>query len=147
MSDSVVLEEKVLKDIVTINPDIDDLVTVFIGDLHNCRERLHELAEEKIPSIIVAYSDVVNEVGPPVLQLQVRREDLEDVADVFAEIWEEVLDTEGLDTSRSDVVDLSQDTITCPGCGSEVSELTEDGECPECGLFLGLPEEREAARS
>lgn len=147
MSDVFQSEHGVVEDIIQLDPETDDLVTVFIGDLNNCRERLHELAEEKIPSIIVAYSDVVSAMGPPTLQLQVLREDLPDVAKVFAEIWEEVLDTEGLHVSGPDVIDFSQDTIVCPGCESELSELTEDGECPECGLFLGLPEDIEAAKS
>ena len=139
MSETTVEEE-----IIEIDPEEEDLVTVFVGDLNNCRERLHELAEEGVPSIIVAYEEVISSMGPPVLQLLVRKEDIEDVAEIFAEIWEEVLDTEGIGDVVNDVIDLSADTIVCPGCQTETDEVTEEGECPECGLFLGLPEEAEA---
>lgn len=136
-------EAEMMDEIIELDPEQDDLVTVFLGDLQNCRERLEELAEEGIPSVIVAYEDHISAMGPPVLQLLVRREDIEDVADIFREIWEEVLDTEGVTTTASDIIDFSQDTIICPGCQSEISEVTEEGACPECELFLGFPEEAE----
>ncbi len=134
-------ETNVIEEIIELDPENDDLVTVFISDLQNCRERLEELHEEGIPSVIVAFEDHISAMGPPVLQLLVRREDIEDVAEIFKEIWEEVLDTEGVTTTTSDVIDFSQDTIVCPGCETEISEVTEEGECPECGLFLGFPDE------
>ncbi len=138
------IDGEVLEEIIEIDPEVDELVTVFIGDLNNCRERLHDLAEEGIPSVIMVYEEVINSMGPPVLQLQVRKTDIEDVAEIFAELWEEVLDTEGIGEVGNDVIDFSADTIICPGCQTEISEVTEEGECPECGLFLGLPEEDES---
>lgn len=147
MTEKFEIEEEVLEEIIEIDPEKDDLVAVFMGDLHNCRERLHELAEEGIPSLVTGANDVVNDMGPPVLQLLVRREDIEDVAEIFAELWEEVLEVEGIGDTVSDAIDLNADTIVCPGCQTEISELTAEGECPECGLFLGLPDDDEEAAS
>ena len=124
-----------------IDPEEDDVVTVFVGDLHNCRERLAILADENIPSLIAGdVEGMISEYGPPVLTLQVRREDMEDVVEIFEEVWLETLDLEGLDVDEA-IVDLSSDSIVCPGCQSVIDEVTADGECPECSLYLGFPEE------
>lgn len=126
-----------------IEPDEEDLITIFVGDLYNCRERERILEREGIASIIVGPTDGrVADLGPPVLQLQIRREDIQDTVEIFEEEWQEILDIEGLD-AQEDVIDLNQDTIVCPGCGTEISEVTEEGECTECGLFLGLPDDEE----
>lgn len=146
MSDKHAIEEEQIEDVLEeIDPELDELVAVFVGDLHNCRERLYELEQEGIPSIIIGQMEGgVFESGPPVLELCVRKEDLEDVAEIFEEIWEEILDTEGVDNgSDSPAIDFSKDTVVCPGCQSEISEVTEEGECIECGLFLGFPDEGE----
>jgi hypothetical protein len=123
---------------------IDEMVTVFLGDLSTCRERLRVLEEEGIPAVIVgSLEGEIPDVGAPILQLRVMREDIPDVVDVFQEIWKEILNLEGVEDPVEALVDLSQDTVICPGCQSEISEVTEDGECPVCGLFLGFPPEEE----
>ncbi len=122
----------------------EEWVTVFTGDLHNCKERLEILQEEGIEAIVEGdIEDSVQEVGVPIFQLKVQKKDLEEVAEIFAEIWEEILETEGIGEISDEIVDLSKDKVICPGCKSEIEEVTEDGECPECGLFLGFPPEEE----
>lgn len=44
---------------------------------------------------------------------------------------------EGQGDLMREAVDLSQDSITCPAC-LETGSL-KDGECPHCGLALGVP--------
>ncbi|MCB9639044.1 MAG: hypothetical protein H6727_09145 [Myxococcales bacterium] len=123
---------------------VEEMVTVFIGDLQNCRERLLALEEHEIPAVVVGDVDgTVPEQGAPVLELRVYREDLEDVIDLFEQLWQETLELSGLEAQHDGVVDLSQDIVVCPGCQSEISEVTAEGECPECGLFLGFPPEDE----
>ncbi len=125
---------------------IEEMVTVFLGDLQNCRERLLTLEEHEIPAVIVGELEgEVLEQGPPTLELRVYREDLEAVVAVFQQIWQETLAISGLEATPDNVVDLSQDTVVCPGCQTEIAEVTADGECPECGLFLGFPPEDDDA--
>lgn len=130
-----------------IDLDKDEFVIVFQGDLFNCRERMTFLEEEEIPCQIIGVEETLSQDGmPPVMQLVVLKEDIEDVVAIFAEVWKETLDREGLDADqiqqlKEDVVDLNAETIICPGCQTEISEVTEEGECIECGLFLGLPED------
>jgi len=126
-----------------LDPTREDLITIFIGDLHNCRERKRILEEEGIPSVLVGdLEGTIPDAGIPILSLRVEEEDIEDVRDIFEELWQETLDLEGLQEDNS-VIDLNQDVITCPGCQTELTEVTEEGLCPECGLFLGLPEEED----
>jgi hypothetical protein len=123
---------------------IEEMVTVFLGDLQNCRERLITLEEYDIPAVIVG--DIEGEVpaqGPPTLELRVYREDIEAVVELFQQIWQETLAFAGLEAPPDQIVDLSQDTVVCPGCQTEISEVTDEGECPECGLFLGFPPEED----
>jgi hypothetical protein len=128
-------------------PELDEAVIVFQGDLFNCRERLRVLHEEEVHAeIIGAEGAVVVDGMPTMMNIIVPREDLELTIEIFADIWQETLSSEGLQEDEiselsGDVIDFSQDTIICPGCRTELSEVTEDGECPECGLFLGLPED------
>jgi len=138
-------DNEALEEFIEISPEEEGWVTVFVGSLDNCRERLKELEYAGVPSIILKYEEIANAMGPPALQLKVREEDIEDVSDIFREIWEEVLVLEGVGDHVNDVIDLSADTIICPGCQTETDTVTEEGECPECGLFLGLPEEFEEA--
>ena len=121
--------------------DGSELITVFIGDLFNCRERKRTLEEEHIDAFVSGdVEGLVSELGPPILRLQVKKEDIEDVIEIFQDEWQEVLTTEGLQDKETDAMDFSQESITCPGCQTETTEVTEDGECPTCGLFLGFPE-------
>ena len=120
----------------------EDLVTVFMGDLYNCRERLNILEEHEISSIITGELEgIQDDLGAPTLSLQIKREDLEQVITIFNEVWEEILEVEGIEDAEASVLDFSADVIVCPGCQTETDEVTEDGECPECGLFLGFPED------
>lgn len=133
----------------TTSPETqEEWIVVFQSDLFTCRERLAVLLEEEINAQIIAAEDVRHDGMPTYMQVIVLQEDIEEVVEIFAEIWKETLSTEGLDESEiqqvaEDVVDLSQDTVICPGCQKEISEITEDGECIECGLFLGFPDEED----
>ncbi len=123
----------------------EELITVFVGDLYNCRERLNILEENEIPAVITGDLDgIYQDVGQPVFSLEVRRSDVEDVIEIFNEVWEEILEIEGITDVDEAIIDLNADVIVCPGCQTETSEVTEDGECPHCGLFLGFPEDFES---
>ena len=53
------LEEEIDDVLEEIDPENDELVAVFIGDLHNCRERLYELEQEGIDcSLAIRSADV-----------------------------------------------------------------------------------------
>ena len=122
----------------------EELTPVFAGDLDNCKTRNRVLAEHGIPALITGDLEATEtETLSPYMYVQCATEDVEDVAAIFQELWNESLSTEGIQVDEADAVDMEAEEIECPGCSTVISELTVEGECPECGLFLGYDEEVE----
>ena len=122
----------------------EELTPVFAGDLENCKARYQVLGEHGIPSLITGDLEAKEtETLSPYMYLQCATEDVEDVAAIFQDLWNESLTLEGIEVDEVDAVDMEAEEIECPGCSTLISELTVEGECPECGLFLGYDEEEE----
>ncbi len=67
----------------------------------------------------------------------VARDDVEAVGTFLKERFAGMIAEEGQGTFNTEAVDLEAEVVTCPACGH--SGALVDGECPECGLMLGLP--------
>lgn len=68
----------------------------------------------------------------------VAKDDIERVRELFQEHFAASLEREGVGGGlQTEAVDLNADEVQCPAC-THVGPL-EDGECADCGLFLGIP--------
>ena len=123
-------------------PVIPDEKAIYIygGQLEECQSRARVFAEEGVVTAIEFDEAATHQIGGafPVFVLRAHADDQELIREIMEDIWQEALELNGL-ADNAPVVDLTADTVICPGCQTEISELTEEGECPECFLFLGFP--------
>ena len=63
---------------------------------------------------------------------------IESCREFIDRMQKETIAREGLEDYEAPLLDYSKEEISCPACGTVCSSKLE--ECPECGLFLGLPE-------
>ena len=63
---------------------------------------------------------------------------LEAAKAAMKERFQEMVESEGFGQLQTDPIDLEADEVTCPACGT--TGALQDGECGECGLFLGAME-------
>ncbi|MFH2007040.1 MAG: hypothetical protein ABI333_10685 [bacterium] len=125
----------------------EELISVARGGLDGCREIQQMLLENQIPAIIRKVEDVVVEAGHFLaLEVLIRAEDSVRKDTLFRQEWAESMRRDGLASGAltfalaGDAEPLEEDEESdgvpaCPACGS--TEPLEDGECPDCGLFLG----------
>jgi rubrerythrin len=84
------------------------------------------------------------EDAPAVAQMfkvEILEADLERAKQVLGERWRAALETEGIGAPEAGeaVLDAGAETV-CPACGHKfVAKDSTTAECPECGLFLGVP--------
>ena len=123
-------------------PD-EKAITIYGGQLEECQSRARVFAEGVVTEIAVDEA-ATQQIGGafPVFVLRAHADDQELIREIMEDIWQEALELNGL-ADDAPVVDLTADTVICPGCQTEISELTEDGECTECFLFLGFPPEED----
>lgn len=116
------------------------------GALEGCREVQQTLLEARIPAAIRKVDDVVSEAGHfLILEVVVREEDAERASFLLSSEHAELLSREGLDVGarlegeiiveKSEFEDDEEGVPACPACGC--TEPLVNGECPECGLYLG----------
>lgn len=134
----------------------EELVTVFEGPLAALRPVHDKLLAAGIPAALREGEELKTEMGLFIkLSLVVRKDDVTRVAELVGEEYRESLAREGL---LDDTMDRhlgadragggngagdqgeggeepAETTPACPACGC--TEPLVDGECPECGLFLG----------
>ena len=124
-------------------PD-DKAIYIFGGQLEECQSRARIFAEEDVFTEIEYDEAATQQIGGafPVFVLKAHLDDKELIQEIMEDIWQEALVLNGLSEDTA-VVDLTADTVICPGCQTEITELTEEGECPECFLFLGFPPEED----
>jgi uncharacterized protein YbaR (Trm112 family) len=60
---------------------------------------------------------------------------IEDAKAAMKERFQEMVESEGFGQLQTDPIDLEAEEVTCPACGT--TGPLSDGECAECGLFLG----------
>lgn len=124
-----------------------ELVGIVRGGVSACKEVCEALLSLQIPTIIAPAEEVDPRSGVAmVLDVLVAQEDLENAIGRLTAEWEELLQKDGLqfagamDEDPEDEIEEDQDEEddeepACPACGSK--EPLEEGECPNCGLFLG----------
>jgi len=76
-----------------------------------------------------------------VFRLEIVREDLERARKVVGDRWKEFVEAEGLTPGEAkDVVLAAGAETECPACTTRFTPANPDtAECPDCGLFLGVP--------
>jgi hypothetical protein len=131
----------------------EELATVFEGPLASLRPVQEKLLEAGIPAALRQGEELKTEMGLFIkLSLVVRKEDLPRLIELLGEEYREDLAREGLLGDAPDQMDHPEDpdheegsgnpdgpgegkALACPACGC--TEPLVDGECPDCGLFLG----------
>ncbi len=124
----------------------EDLAPVVRGSIEGCRETQHTLLEARIPAAIHEAQDVVAEAGHfRILQVVVRKQDLEEAQRVLELDWlgdaqreglaaaVELAEGEGdgpLDSPEGD----EEGEPACPACGC--TKPLKKGNCRDCGLHL-----------
>lgn len=123
----------------------EELVSVFEGPLQALKPVQTRLLEAGIPAALRQGEELKTEMGLFIkLQLVVRKDDLEKVAGLVGEEYREnlrreglldVATSEGLEHPQSDASEETDGDLACPACGC--TDPLVEGECPECGIFLG----------
>ena len=126
-----------------------EVQALFVGNHVALLEVQKILAKERIPSVIAGEAAEELEAAMHArFYLMIAEEQLEAAKAVVASRWEAGLEQEGLmlkDASavKAEVAEGSDAVeggdAPCPACGHVVPATV--GECPECGLFVGVAEE------
>jgi hypothetical protein len=142
----------------------EDVTPITRGSIEDCRETQRRLLEARVPAAIHEAQDVVGEAGHfRILQVVVRKEDVERSVEVLQLDWVEDAQREGLmeEMRRSDDDSKSsgegdgegdgegegegegdgdgdgeeEPEPACPACGC--TKPLKKGKCRDCGLHLG----------
>ena len=128
----------------------DELVSVARGPVEWCREVQDKLLAERIPAAIRQVDDEVAAAGHMlILQVIIRSDDGLRATAVFDKELRENLGRDGLEWSgmlndprgdqegegADEEASEAEGPMACPACQS--TEKLVDGECPDCGLYLG----------
>jgi hypothetical protein len=132
----------------------EELASIAEGTLQGLKPVQDQLIESGIPAALRKSDEMMTEAGLFLrLELVVRKSDAEQASSrvrqaLQGEVSEEMLDgiaelqqvaaqgepEEGAEEGAEE----AEGAPACPACGS--TEPLVDGECPECGLFLGTEE-------
>lgn len=122
----------------------DELVPAFEGPLQALRPLQEKLLAAGIPAAMRQGEELTTEHGLFIkLELVVRKSDIDRVAEVLGEENRKALEREGLSVhvvplrspEAEEEDEAGEESLACPACGC--TEPLVEGECPECGLFLG----------
>jgi hypothetical protein len=119
-----------------------DVIMVTEGPLDTTREIRDVLEAGGVPTRLSGKDE--GEDGPPMhmrFKVEIVRDDLQKAAEVMGERWNHFLAAEGTAAGETKEAVLADGAETqCPACGYAFTpQSTETAECPECGLFLGVP--------
>jgi len=128
-----------------------ELAAIVRGSVSACKEILDTLLNIQIPAVIIPAEDVDPRSGVAmVLDVLVAEEDLERAIGLLNNEWKDLLEKDGLQFmdereeepaeeeishGEDEEYDEDEEEPACPACGSK--EPLKDGECPNCGLYLG----------
>ena len=121
-----------------------EAIVVARGSLQDVRRMQAELAEFRVPAVV--FGDEKNcATGScqQVYDVMVHPTGIEAAQNALAANYMAMLVNEGVDPAAADAtVELAEgQAIVCPACETSfVAGGAADTECPECGLFLGVPE-------
>lgn len=111
------------------------------GPLGQCRELENILNKKQIscaiyPVTLTAGNAAIGAASEMKYCVLVRVSDIESAQEALQGHFHAQVLKEGRGELKGDVVDLSQEFITCPACLETVTLI--DGDCPSCGLGLGV---------
>lgn len=111
-------------------------VAVVHASLPACREVERALLDANIPCLLQTGSEgEVLAAGAMKIGVIVAEEDLARVGAVMKSRFEALIHKEGVGTFKTDAIDVGAAEVECPACGHKGP--LENGECADCGLFLG----------
>lgn len=132
-----------------------ELAAIVRGSVSACKEIVDTLLNIQIPAVIIPAEDVDPRSGVAmVLDVLVAEEDLEKAVGLLNNEWKDLLEKDGLqfmdereeeaaeeeishgeEEESGEEYDENEEEPACPACGSK--EPLKEGECPNCGLYLG----------
>jgi len=121
-----------------------EMVSLVEAGLLQCREIEKALARKKVSCVVYPVnlegesSAALGATGDRRYMVIIRVQDLDKAKTALEGQFMEQVAREGQGAFVAEPVNLSEGVINCPACG-ETNPL-KDGECPVCGLFLGVVE-------
>ena len=114
--------------------------TILHAGLSACREIERALLESGIPCYLDANAEEGDPLAPGALKVGVvvAEDDVGRVGALMKARFQELIAKEGVGAFNTEAIDLSASEVECPACGHKGP--LKDGECADCGLFLGAPE-------
>lgn len=111
-------------------------VAVVHASLAACREIERALLDAGIPCLLETESEgEILAAGALKIGVVVAEEDVPRVGVVMKARFEALIHKEGVGTFKTDAIDITAAEVECPACGHKGP--LKDGECADCGLFLG----------
>ena len=116
-------------------------VAAIHASLQACREVERALLDAGIPCMLGTDIEEGEALaaGPMKIGVMVAEDDLARVTEVMKQRFEVLVAQEGVGAFRTEAIDVAADEVQCPACGHHGP--LSNGECSDCGLFLGVPEE------
>lgn len=115
-------------------------VAIVHAGLPACREIERALLEAGVPCFIEANAEEGEPMAAGAMKVgvMVAEDDLARVGAIMKARFEGLVAQEGIGSFKTDAIDLSAAEIECPACGHKGA--LKNGECADCGLFLGAPD-------
>jgi hypothetical protein len=112
-------------------------VAIVHASLPACREVERALLDARIPCLLQTETEEgeVLATGAMKIGVMVAEEDLARVGAVMKSRFEALIHKEGMGTFKTEAIDIGAAEVECPACGHKGP--LKDGECADCGLFLG----------
>lgn len=119
-----------------------DMVPFVEGSLAHCREMEKVLLKSRISCVVYPVSlssdgnaATLGSASEMKYIVLLRESDVEAAKEALLGKFHDEVAKEGKGSFVRDAIDLTKDSVTCPAC--EHTGALADGECQNCGLFLG----------
>jgi hypothetical protein len=116
------------------------VVAAIHASLSACREVEAALLDAGVPCMLGTDTEDGEPLAAGAMKIgvMVAEDDLARVSAVMKARFEALVAQEGIGQFRTDAIDVTAAEVTCPACGHTGALV--NGECADCGLFLGEPE-------
>ena len=141
--DTELLSDEAYRNLEMEELEEEELVVIDQGNLEYIKEQKDLLLDNQISSIYRPRSDEECKACVPTFQLLIVKDQLEAAREILSNnLYKLDRSDDGYDDNiqRESMIDYNEENISCPACGCEFA-LQQD--CPECGLFIGVPSEEE----